>query len=324
VAGVTRPGIAGGLGRALRALVAVATLAVALGIGLGFLGAQGEIFDAIGNFRLHLSGLALGLLAIAAVLRHRSAALVAALAAGAGLAGLGPVWQPALRPGGTEPVTVLFANLSDRNTRPAAMRAALHAAEADILVTAETRRRLVEGATALTETYPHRLMADSGVTHRVAIWSRYPLSRRKLHLNDNVGPTGASAAVTLPSGRRFGLIGVHLARPVVRFQHRQARAMGAIADRLPEPLVILGDFNAAPWSQAVRLAAQTTGTRPVGGHRVTWRGAYPLGGVAIPEPYGQQIDHALLGPGIGVAGVETRAIPGSDHRGLLVRLRMPP
>jgi hypothetical protein len=73
----------------------------------------------------------------------------------------------------------------------------------------------------------------------------------------------------------------------------------------------------------VARAAEVTGTRILGGYRVTWRGAYrtPLGPLAAP--WGHQIDQILLSPRIGVEAVKTVALPGSDHRGLFLRLRIP-
>jgi endonuclease/exonuclease/phosphatase (EEP) superfamily protein YafD len=96
-----------------------------------------------------------------------------------------------------------------------------------------------------------------------------------------------------------------------------------MAEGLGHPLIVAGDFNAAPWSWLVERAAEVTGTTVLGGYRVTWKGRYrtPLG--ALPEPWGHQIDQILLSSGIGIASVETLALPGSDHRGLLVSLRVP-
>jgi endonuclease/exonuclease/phosphatase family metal-dependent hydrolase len=56
---------------------------------------------------------------------------------------------------------------------------------------------------------------------------------------------------------------------------------------------------------------------------VTWKGRYrtPLG--KLPEPLGHQIDQILLSSGIGVVSVETLDLPGSDHFGLLLHLRIP-
>ena len=90
------------------------------------------------------------------------------------------------------------------------------------------------------------------------------------------------------------------------------------------PLIVAGDFNAAPWSWVVARAAEVTGTDVLGGTRVTWKGSYRTPFGPLPEPWGHQIDQILLSEGIGVASVETLDLPGSDHLGLLLRLRIAP
>jgi len=136
-------------------------------------------------------------------------------------------------------------------------------------------------------------------------------------------PTAAPAIADLGNGATLGLIGAHFSRPFERLHQVQAEALGRIAKKLGRPLIVAGDFNAAPWSRLVARAAEVTGTDVLGGHRVTWKGRYqtPLG--PLPEPWGHQIDQILLSSGIGVVSVETLDLPGSDHRGLLLRLCIP-
>ncbi|MCH8168147.1 MAG: endonuclease/exonuclease/phosphatase family protein [Proteobacteria bacterium] len=183
---------------------------------------------------------------------------------------------------------------------------------------------VVEGAGGLRATYPYRLVSSGpGAALRTAIWSKYPLSDGVLYLNNTVAPTGAAALADLGGGTTLGLIGAHFSRPFERLHQVQAEALGPMAEKLGHPLIVAGDFNAAPWSWVVARAAEVTGTRILGGYRVTWKGRYrtPLG--PLPEPWGHQIDQILLSAGIGVVSVETLDLPGSDHRGLFVRLRIP-
>jgi endonuclease/exonuclease/phosphatase (EEP) superfamily protein YafD len=239
-------------------------------------------------------------------------------------AGLGPFFDPAERPGEGRPLTLLYANLHDRNPEPAALAAMLRAIDADILITSETSRAVVEGAGGLAAAYPYRLVhSGAGEALRTAIWSKYPLRGGVLYLNNTVAPTAAAAIADLGDGTKLGLIGAHFSRPFERLHQVQAAALGPMADRLGHPLIVAGDFNAAPWSRVVARAAEVTGSDVLGGYRVTWKGRYrtPLG--LLPEPWGHQIDQILLSAGIGVETVETLDLPGSDHLGLLVRLRIP-
>jgi len=291
----------------------------------GYAGHWGPTLEVIANFRLHLAVLAgaLGMaLGLARLGRSAGLALLTTLIAAAGL---GPIFDAAQRTGDGRPLTVLYANLWDRNPEPDALAAMLRALDADILITSETTRRVVEGAGGLRAAYPYRLVSsDAGEALRTAIWSKYPLSDGELYLNNTVAPTGAAAIADLGGGATLGLIGAHFSRPFERLHRTQVEALGPMAEKLGHPLIVAGDFNASPWSWVVARAAEVTGTDVLGGYRVTWKGRYrtPLG--PLPAPWGHQIDQMLLSGGIGVETVETVELPGSDHRGLLVRLRIPP
>ena len=179
----------------------------------------------------------------------------------------------------------------------------------------------VEGV--LEALYRHKVVNPAtGPVLRTAIWSRFPLSRRRLFLNNTVAPTAAAAMAELGGGLRLGLIGAHFSRATERRQQAQTEALGPIAARLGHPLVLAGDFNASPWSRVLARATELTGTEILGGYRVTWKGDYPTPLGPIPAPWGQQIDHILVSPGLGVDAVSLVPLPGSDHRGLLVRLRV--
>jgi endonuclease/exonuclease/phosphatase (EEP) superfamily protein YafD len=222
-------------------------------------------------------------------------------------------------------VTLLYANLWDDNPTPGRLRAMLRAAGADIVITSETTRAVTDGAAGLRARYPYRLVSTApGATLRTAIWSKFPLRQGSLFLDNNVAPTGASAAAEIAPGLQLGLIGVHFSRAAEGLRRAQTDALGPIADRLPRPLVVIGDFNAAPWSWVARHSAAVTGTRILGGHRITWKGAYPTPAGPVPALWGQQIDHVLVSDGVGVEAVTTIVLPGSDHRGLQVRLRIAP
>jgi endonuclease/exonuclease/phosphatase (EEP) superfamily protein YafD len=303
-------------------LLAGAAAAVLLLTLAGYAGRWHPVPETLANFRLHLAlaaALILGLAGFAGSRRSAGLALAAGLAAAIGL---GPVFDAAERPGSGRPVTLLYANLRHENREPGALVEALRKVDADVLVTSETTRGV---AVALAADYPHRLVSGKdGPALRTAIWSRYPLSDTTLYLNNTVAPTAAAATISLGDGAAIGLIGAHFSRPFERLTHIQVAALEGIAADVASPVVVMGDFNAAPWAWSVARAAEVTGTRVLGGYRVTWQGSYqtPLG--AVPEPWGHQIDQVLLSEEIGVEAVEMLALPGSDHRGVLLRLRVPP
>lgn len=308
----------------MRRVLEVFALGALAAIALGFLGARHEWFDGVGSFRLHFAALALLILAVALAFCHRKAAAIAGLGIAVAVATLGPVWQGTTPGKAGQAVRLVVVNINHLNPDPGAARAALIAMKPDVLVTIETIVEFVGDGHALRAAFPHRLVAEpqSG-THRVAIWSRYPLSHTRLDLNNTIAPTAASAVVTLPGGVRFGLIGVHLSKPVEGLQERQARALGPMAAELGVSTVIAGDFNAAPWSYVTGLAATVSGTQIAGGLRRSWHGPYRTPWGAMPAPLGHWIDHLLADPGIGVEKIEMLPVPGSDHSAQVATIRVP-
>jgi len=239
----------------------------------GYAEAAHPVLELLTSFRLHLAVLSGALALVLAILRHRRGAVLALLAAVAAAAGLGPVYDALPPPGDGRSLTLFYANIHDRNQVPQALFEALHTADADILVTSDTPRAVGDRFAA---TYPHRLVTwNRGESRFTAIWSKYPLDNATVCLNNNVAPTGAAATVELGDGLRLGLIGAHFSRPYERLHMTQAAALLGIAEPLARPLVIAGDFNAAPWARVVARAAEVTSTSILGGYRVTWRGSYP-------------------------------------------------
>jgi endonuclease/exonuclease/phosphatase (EEP) superfamily protein YafD len=301
----------------------------------GYVGRWHPALEVIANFRLHLAVLAGVLIIVLGFSRLRRGAGLALLTALIATSGLGPVFEPVERPGPGKspegrPLTLLYANLRDRNPKPLALAAMLRVADADILITSETLRAVAEGTGGLYAAYPYRLAhSGTGDLMRTAIWSKYPLRDGTLYLDNTVAPTGAAAIADLGDGTMLGLIGAHFSRPFEGLHRTQVEALGPMAQKLAaqrpdRPLIVAGDFNASPWIPAVARAAEVTNTRILGGYRVTWKGHYltPFG--PLTEPWGHQIDQILLSSGIGVETVETLPLPGSDHLGLFVRLRIPP
>lgn len=297
-------------------LLAAALLALVV---LGYGEAWVRWLDAVSAFRLHLGVIAVAVALIALLARRRLAAAVAAVAVGLSLVGLGPVWQAPTLDGPEDGAsfTLLFANIRFRNPDLPAAAEALLAEEADVLVTVETPE---EAFALLAPAYPYRAIRQRpGRVLRSVIWSRHPLEAPAVHLDETRGPVAAAAVVDLGEAR-VGLIGGHFMRAWLGLAEGQIDGLAGMAGTIDAPLVVAGDMNAVPWSRLVAEAANVTGTRVLGGYRVTWRGRYPGG---LPEPWGHQIDHLLAAPGVGVDAVHTVAIPGSDHRGLLARITVP-
>lgn len=84
------------------------------------------------------------------------------------------------------------------------------------------------------------------------------------------------------------------------------------------PTVMVGDFNATPWSRPFVGLLAATGLRDSrAGFGVGASFPSPLGMLGIP------IDHVLVSPGVGVAGRRIGPAVGSDHRPVIIALEVP-
>jgi len=310
--------------RFFRAVIALSALLNLFAVVLGYAGPLAHAFDMLAHFRLHLLW-AGAIVAVCAILARDGKSLWrATVAATIALAGLTPLWEVQSPTGEGRRLVVMTANLFQDNEETDAMLRMLGAADADILVTNETTKAVQTGARPLTGLYPFRLsLSTHGQILRTVIWSKFPMRNGALLLEDQVEPTGAHGWVRIAPGVEISVMGLHLAHAYPGNQARQIAALEGIVATLPEPRIVLGDFNAAPWSHALARVEALTGTRRIPGYRVTWRGSYstPLG--HLPAPLGHAIDHVLVTPGIGVEAVETIPIPGSDHRAVRAVLRIP-
>ncbi len=310
--------------RLLQFLISASSTAILIAVALGYLGHFLFELDLLAHFRLHFLFLCVPVALIAGLLRRWGALWRSLVAAVLALAGLSVLWEVPLRPGEGVEVTVMAANLYQRNAEPDEMKRALLEVDADVLVTMETTKAILSGPNSLALKYPYRLsLGTSGQILRTVIWSKYPMRDGRLMLEDRVEPTGATAVIEFSPDVEFSVLGLHFAHNIVGNQLQQIEALDRISEGLPKPLIVIGDFNATAWSYAMRRVAQLTATKRIGGFHVTWKGNYPTPFGNISAPFGLQIDHALISNEIGVREMLTVDIPGSDHKAVVAHLVMP-
>jgi endonuclease/exonuclease/phosphatase family metal-dependent hydrolase len=154
-----------------------------------------------------------------------------------------------------------------------------------------------------------------------AVWTRVPATPAGAVEGSFEQPT---LRLELPGARPVELTAVHTWPPAT--SARSVRIWEDDLAALPAPdrrslRVLAGDFNATLDHAALRAvlrrgwtdAAQRAGR----GLSWTWR---PL---RLPGPR-LALDHVLVDPRIGVAGVQLVHLAGSDHRALVVDLVLPP
>ena len=289
------------------------------------LGRTPMALDALSAFQVHFAVLAGAVAAVSVLRRAWRGAVLAVAAAAVALIAAPQIWrsadQPAA-PGPADSLTVAVANVFYDNPEPEALAAALVALDADVLATLETPAALLSHP-ALVAAYPHRRgWTAPDVPGGPAIWSRLPLLDRP---RDSGGghPNHLIATLDLGEGRPLEVLALHLDWPIVGGQGWQYEDFARFWSKVGEPLVVMGDFNAAPWSAMTRRVERITRTEVLDGWRPTFFGGSGGRSGRFWTPLGLPIDHILVSPGIGAAEVRTQALPGADHRAVIARLTVP-
>ena len=140
----------------------------------------------------------------------------------------------------------------------------------------------------------------------------------------DLGP-GLEATLSY-QGQQFRLLAVHLPIP---FAGENAAARERIFDSMAtwvrdqtDPVIVVGDLNATPWSALFRKFEAESGLR----NSQDGFGLQPTWPMHSPRPWRQAllipIDHCLLSDSIGVVDRRVGLSGNSDHKALFLQLRI--
>ena len=307
--------------RLLRTTLWAGAICLAVAILAGHLGWLHPALDAFSHLRIQLIGTAVVACAVLIAARQWQAFIILGAVA-VGSAALTLPWllpREALR----GPAYVLMQqNLRFTNANVAAFLERVASVEPDVIALQEVSRRSSALIDAVRVDYPfeHRCRGVSAVGD-VAILSRTPFSS---DLRARCTPGLAIAAVQFDDGNAIAVGSLHLHWPWPFGQDRHVASLTRHVPAIATPGLLVGDFNAVPWSAATaRLAAMMHGeiVRGVGPTRrdpdfPQW--AQPLWDIPI--------DQAVVTEFVEVLGTQAIPLEGSDHDTVVTRfrLRVPP
>jgi endonuclease/exonuclease/phosphatase (EEP) superfamily protein YafD len=236
-----------------------------------------------------------------------------------------PLYRGASVPAGGTRLTVLQANLKIGSADAADVVRAVAEHHADVLMTEELttgeRARLI--AAGLAKRLPYRF--DAALPEGgggLAIWSRFPLSDEHNYPGFQLGVLSATARISATESAT--VVAVHLLPPYpyppaewLREIDR-LRPILALDARSTRPTIVAGDFNATTDNAQFR-SLLGGGLQDAAEHSgAGYLASYPTDRFFPPVI---AIDHVLThdAPAIDAA---TIALPGSDHRGLVVHVRL--
>lgn len=214
-----------------------------------------------------------------------------------------------LEPGANPALKVLFFNALSENTANAGRIAdAIIAADPDVVAVAESAA-IESVLPRLSEHFPYDLCPAVRCSETV-------LSKKPFEPVDQEATQlwrGDYHAISLPvaDGRKLTLVALHKTKPweggrIYAENLDLQRRLNAISG----PLVVMGDFNAAPWSQGSRRLIDATGIRAPRVPVATW--PVEAGKLGVP------IDNVFVRGGARLVTLAPFGDDlGSNHRGLL-------
>ncbi len=279
------------------------------------------------HFRVQLLGVFVILVLLLAALRYwRWAALTGAILLWTAWPVAREVWPSAPSapppPSNTSVLKLLSANVLFYNRNFEPLERLVADEQPDVLVVIECTEAWRERLRGLESEYPYTITEPRSHGFGIGLWSKRPLRNPRAAMLSAADAPALFAEVDV-GGESVQLAAVHLMSPLDprRFAERnlQLEGLAESLNRWPGPRLVLGDFNAAPWSPYLARFLRESDLQDsrIGfGVQPSWPQQIPL--LRIP------IDHLFVSRGLVVH--ERRLGPpiGSDHRPVIATISVRP
>ncbi len=293
----------------------------------GRFGLRAKYFELASHFRIQyllacFACFALFLVFGAWLWAAASAACFIALAAG-----LFPYYvprEPAPTAAARFDLRLLLFNVNYQSKRYGELLNLIAAEQPDIVIAQEVTARWTGALEALRAEFPHSEVVPREAGAGIALFSRLPFAHSEVVVVGNDKRPGIVARIELQTGAFLSLFTFHPPAPLrpkhFEYRNEQLAAAAPLAQALPEPRVVIGDFNVTLWSPYFsRLLAESrlVNARVGFGILPTWPAWHRTALLMIP------IDHCLVSQGIEVRDLRVGPRIGSDHLPLIAELSVP-
>lgn len=282
----------------------------------GFLANRWWGFDLVANLRPQ-QALVLSLLAV--VLITTGARLAAAVVGMGAVANLALVVPLLFGSGasdtapGAATFEMTFLNVKIRAADPDEVIAYLQDRDDDLVILAAGTRRWVQ-ALETADIGLHVVEGPRrGVDSELIVLSRDRDVDVTLHLPRDESRSALVEVIVDLGGEQVRVLGTHPVSPLTPARAAQRDEhfawIAAWAQRHNEPLVVVGDLNATPWSQRLRSLLDESGlldSQRAHGIQPSWPAGWGL--------FGLPLDHVLHSPALAVVNRRLGPSFGSDHR----------
>lgn len=215
-------------------------------------------------------------------------------------------------------------NLLQGNKRHDKLETFVRGSGADVIVFQEVSPRWGEALQGLTDIYPTQLIRARKDSKGAALLSKHPARRLEFEVMPGQKKIGAVVGEIEAKGGPVTVFGIHSPKPTSAEDAASQHAYFEwLARRTSDErakgrhVVIMGDCNSTPWSNALRTFAsenQLLNTSRGVVFGATWN---------VLLPYRLMIDHGFISPGLGLVSRQVGPEVGSDHRPLILDLALP-
>lgn len=211
-------------------------------------------------------------------------------------------------------IRVLSFNILNSNyENGAAITEFIKGSGADIVMVMESSP-LFDHLSDLATVYPAREGCGEAQTCDLMLLSKTPLTDAQMH---DLGPTWRNrliTAKTVVDGKPFTAVAAHMVKPYFDWASvGEAHTLLRILGNIEGPLVLSGDFNAAPWSDNIEWLVRDG--------RLVTAGTYPATWPVALGPLGVPIDNMFTRDGLFIDSIRSLDDSmGSNHRGLIAEL----
>lgn len=212
---------------------------------------------------------------------------------------------------------LMFLNTEIRDANPEALIEELEDGEHDVVVLAAATRRWADLLQEADIPYVIKARPSLGTGSEWVVLARYGVDLDAMPMKLGVGGRDALVQQTRIGDTPITILAMHPPSPVTAdlaaTHGDQMAAAAAWASAQDDPVVIIGDLNATPWSTDMGRLLENGGlvnSQKGFGLQASWP--------AILGPLGIPIDHALHGTELVTVNRSVGPSYGSDHRSLLV------
>jgi endonuclease/exonuclease/phosphatase (EEP) superfamily protein YafD len=221
----------------------------------------------------------------------------------------------------SRPVRIFSANIRAENPDHEGVLREIASCDPDVIVLIEYRRWWTHSLreSSVLKSYPYGTDLNQPYAGEIAVFSRLPISKQQIiwlpdHMNN---------VVDIPLGNTsLRIFCLHSPRPIYEkpfgYGEFWSKELPLISQQ-PRPLVVIGDFNA---TQSSRVYQELTSADLRSAHSDRGRGyatTWPNGDNPLPPI---RIDQALLSPQVECLSVAEGIGYGSDHKPLIVDIRV--